>query len=597
MTLDALILLAILAVTVVAFVREWLPIDVTALTCLGALLLFDLVTPREAVSGFGNEAVVTVMMIFILSDALVRSGLVSKLAHRVAELSGETHWRGSLLLLLVAGVLSAFINNVAALTIFMPVSIHLAKHYRVSPSKLLLPLSFVTIFGGACTLVGTSTNLIISSMAVDLGFEPFGMFELAGLGSVLFVVGMAWVAVVPMRTLPDRARPESLTKQYGMRSYLTELRVPDTSRLAGRTALGERMSERFRVNMLEIVRGGERIAADLRARTIEAGDTLIVRGTMEDIVALKERYGLMLLTEAKLTDEDLADRENVLAEIQVSPGSGLSGQTIQELDFRRRFGCFVLALQRAGDVIRDKVAFVPLKELDTLLVFGPRDRLEALEQTGDLYPVQELELHLRLRSDWWIAALVVPSVVLLAAIGAMSIVESSILGVVALLIARSLTIEQAYRSINWSVIFLVAAILPVGKAMVSTGLASEIGRGLVGLGGGLGPLGVLALVYLATTILTEVISNNSAAVLMVPIALEVAAGLGLESRTFLMAVAFAASASFLTPMGYKTNAMVYGPGAYRFVDYLRAGAPLKILFWILATVLLPVFWPLQPVAG
>ncbi|MEM9556217.1 MAG: SLC13 family permease [Acidobacteriota bacterium] len=597
MTLDALILLAILAATVAAFVREWLPIDVVALACLAAMLLFDLITPQEAVSGFGNEAVVTVMMIFILSDALIRSGLIAKLAHRVAELSGETHWRGSLLLLGVAGVLSAFINNVAALTIFMPVSMHLAKHYRVSPTKLLLPLSFATIFGGACTLVGTSTNLIISSLASEFGFQPIGMFELAGLGGVLFVLGIAYIALFPMRQLPDRASPDSLTGKYGMRSYLTELRVPRSSRLIGRTALGERLSERFRVNMLEIIRTGERIAVDLRAREIEADDTLIVRGTMEDIVAFKERYGLLLLTEHKLSDKDLADRDNVLVEVQVAPGSDLVGRTIQELDFRRRFGCFVLALQRPSGVIRRKVAFVPLKELDTLLVFGPRQRVDALEQSDELNPVQEVELHLQLRPDWWIAALIVPAVVLLAAFGVMSIVESSILGVVALLITRCIKIEQAYRSINWAVIFLVAAILPVGKAMVSTGLAEAVGHGLVSVAGGLGPIAVLALLYLATTVLTEVISNNSAAVLMVPISLEVAAGLGLDSRTFLMAVAFAASASFLTPMGYKTNAMVYGPGAYRFTDYLRTGTPLKILFWILTTALLPVFWPLQPAAG
>lgn len=593
MGFDAYLLLAVVGFTIAAFVREWLPIDLVALSSLALLLLFGLVTPEEAAAGFGNEAVVTVMMIFILSDGLVRSGLVTKMAHRLAGISGRTPWPGALLVLSVAGVLSAFINNVAALTIFMPVCLHLAKHYRLSPSKLLLPLSYATIFGGACTLVGTSTNLLISSLADDLGFAPISMFELAGLGAVLFAVGMAY-NVLAMRTLPERAKLDGLTSKYRLGKYLTELKVPDGSKLVGSTVMEEGVSHKFQVNVLEIVRDGQRIASELRSLTVRPGDTLIVRGGMEDIVSFKERYGLKLLTEAKLRDSDIADRDTVLAEVQVAPTSSFVGQTLADIDFRRRYGCFVLAVSRMGGVIREKVAYVPLQQWDTLLVFGPRKRLDAVEQSDDFVPVQEVELHLQLRPDWWIPALVVPAVMILASIGVMSIVEASILGAVILLVTRCLTMPQAYRAINWTVIFLVAAILPMGKAMVSTGLAGVIGRGVASLGTAWGPIAVIALLYLATTVLTEIMSNNSTAVLMVPISLEIAATLGYEARPFLMAVAFAASASFLTPMGYKTNAMVYGPGGYRFVDYLKLGTPLKIVFWILTVLLLPHFFPLVP---
>lgn len=595
MGFEAYLLIAILAYTMCAFVFEWLPIDVVALSCMALLLLFGLVTPQEAVSGFSNEAVMTVMMIFILSDSLVRSGLVSKIAHRLAGLSGDTHWRGAFILMTVAGVLSAFINNVAALTIFMPVSIHLAKHYRISPSKLLLPLSYATIFGGACTLVGTSTNLLISSLAPDFGFEEFTMFEFLGPGLVLFAVGMIYNVLVPMRTLPERTQLTSLTGKYSLSTYLTELRVPETSRMVGRTVLDERMSERYRVNLLEIIRGEKKIATEIRALRIEPGDTLIVRGAMEDIVALRAQYGLLLLTEAKMSDEDLADRDNVLAEVQLTPMSDLAGRTLQEIDFRRRFGCFVLALRREGALIRQKVAFVPLQRWDTLLVFGPKKRIEMLEESDDLNPLQEVELHLRLKHLWWVSALTVPGVMILAALGVMSILKASILGAVFLLVTRSVSIEQAYRAINWTVIFLVAAILPLGKAMVSTGLAGSIANQVSSLDQYFGPVLVLAVLYFVSTMLTEIMSNNSTAVLMVPIAAQIGHQLGLDPKTFLMAVAFAASASFLTPMGYKTNAMVYGPGGYSFVDYLKAGAPLKLVFWILAVVLIPWFWPFTPV--
>ncbi len=592
MDLDSALLFAIIAFAMAAFVREWLPLDVVALTCLGLLLLFGLVSPKEAIGGFSNEAVITVMMMFILSDGLVRSGLIGKLAQRLAEMSGATHWKGSITLMTVAGVLSAFINNVAALTIFMPVSIHLAKHYRISPSKLLLPLSYATIFGGACTLVGTSSNLLISSLAVDYGFEPFEMFEFLGLGGILFAVGMLYNFTVPMRYLPSRAILSSLTRKYHLSSYLTELKITESSKLVGRTVVEERVHEHFRLNVLEVIRGKQKIATDIRNTRLQAGDMLIVRGTVEDILSFKERSGLLLLVDLKLRDTDIADDQNILAEVQLSPTSELGGLTLKKINFRNRYGCFVLALNRTGEVIREKITSIPLKPWDTLLVFGPRPKIEALHRIHDFIPLQELELRLHLPRKWWIGAAIVPAVMILAATGVMPILKASILGVVAMLVTRRLTIQQAYKAINWTVIFLVAAILPMGTAMKNTGLAQWLGGGVAELGSQFGLTAVVALLFLATSVLSEIMSNNSTAVLMIPIAVTAAAGMGLDVKPLLMAVTIAAATSFLTPMGYKTNTVVYGPGGYRFMDYIRAGLPLKVIFWILATILIPLFWPI-----
>lgn len=585
-----LILLVILVLTVTAFVFEWMPIDVTALASLGALLLFNLVTPEEAVAGFSNPAVVTVMMMFILSEGLAQSGLVRRMGYKIAAMAKGSRLRASSTLLMVTGCLSAFINNTAVVSIFLPIALDLAKRFRVSPSKVLLPLSFAAIFGGTCTLIGTSTNLLVAALASDAGLPEFTVFEFMWLGGILFVVGMLYNFLVAERLLPDRISQTSLTGKYHMSAYLTEIEVPAGSRFVGRTVVDEQISDRFQLNILEILRGRKRIATDIRNTPLEPEDILILRGSMADILAFKESYGLLLLSDTKLEDSDLADENSVLAEIQLAPNARLGGATLKEIDFRKTYGCFVLALSRPGGVIRDKLAFVPLKPLDTLLVFGPRQRIEGLATNEDFLPLQELDMRLRLSNRWWIGATAIPLVVALAAFGFMSILKSAILGVVLLLVTGGVRIQRAYAAIDWTVIFMLAAILPLGTAMTNTGLASMLGHGIVEAGGALGPLAVLALITLATTLITGFISNNSAAVLMVPVAAAVAGELGVSPKPLLMGVAFAASMSFFTPMGYQTNTMVYGPGGYRFMDYLKVGGPLNFLLWVIMTLLIPVIW-------
>ena len=581
MTLEIVLLLAVIAFAVIAFAAEWLSIDVVALTALGLLLAFGLVTPQEAISGFSNPAVIIVMMMFVLSQGLVMSGLVTKLGYRISELTdrgGRSHWRASILLLLLVGVISAFMNNTAAVAVFMPVAIHLAKHFRFSPSKILMPLSYTAIFAGTCTLIGTSTNILVASLAEQRGAEPFRVFEFLKLGGILFVVGLAYNLLVPMRLLPSRAIISSLTRKYHLRNFLTELKLQEESGLAGRTVLQEHIAERFQMTVLEIIRGKRKITADLRNTPLRAGDILLAEGAMEDILAFKEKHNLLLLTDVKLGDDDLSDRSTVLAEVQLSPTSRMVGATLKTIDFRQRFGCFVLALGRTGETIREKLAHVALKQWDTLLVFGPRTRVESLYKQVDFVPLGELDLHLRLAPKWWINAAMIPLVVSLAAFGITDLVKASILGVVALLVTQRLTAQQAYRGIDWTVIFLLAATVPLGIAMESTGMAALIGAGLGDVGRALGPIGLLSLMYLATSILTSVFSNNATAVLMVPVAFSAAAEMGVDPKPFLMSIAYAASASFMTPVGYQTNAMVYGPGNYKFIDYVLFGFPLNLVF-------------------
>jgi len=588
---DLYILLGIIVFMLLSFALQWLPLDVTALTTLALLLLFNLVTVEEAIAGFANPAVITVMMMFVLSHALVESGLIHRLGYRVTHVSGRSPWRATTALLVTVGILSAFINNTAAVALFMPLALLVAKHYKMSPSKLLIPLSYVSIAGGTCTLIGTSTNLLVSSLAVEAGMAPFRVFEFFAFGGVLFAVVLTYNLLVNVRTLPPRADTASLTGKYSMSAYLTEIRVPEGSPLVGSTVLDEGISERFGLNVLEIIRGKTKISQDIRNTPLAPEDLLLVRGSMEDIVALRGHFGLQLLTDLKLEDSSLTDRTNVLAEMQVTPQSQLAGQTLKDIDFRKRYGAFVLALNRTGALIRDKVAFIPLQPWDILLVFGPRARIEGLSQQEDFLPVGELDVKIRLAPRWWLPLIVIPIVVFAAALAFTSILKAAILGAVALLLGRALTIQQAYKSINWTVIFLLAAVLPLGVAMTKTGLAAAVGGAIASLGVHGGPLLVLAVLVVVTALMTEMVSNNSAAVLMVPIALSAAATLGVDPKPLVMAVAFAASMSFMTPVGYQTNTMVYGPGAYRFTDYLRAGAPLALAGWLLAVLLIPRIWP------
>lgn len=590
--MDAFVLTLIIALMLVGFVLERFPVDVTAILALAALVLFDLVTPTEAVAGFSNPATVTVLMLFILSEALTQSGAMAALGHRIVRLTRGVQARASALLMVVTGALSAFVTNTATVSVLMPVSLGIARRFKVAPSRLLIPLSYAAIFGGTCTLIGTSTNILVGSLAEGYGSAPFTMFEFVKVGGLIFVVGIAYNLLVAPRLLVDRPTLESLTDKYQMGGYMTELRLGEGSDLIGRTLLEEGIGERFDVSVLEVQRGRERITTDLKRMPLAEDDVLIVRGRMDEILDMREQFRLLLITDADLDDEALEDDSNVLVEVQLLPQSDLLGATVKEMDFRSRFGCFVLALNRVGrPLAHARLGSISLQAWDTLLVFGPRSRVEALAGSRDFNLVQELAVRLRPARRWWVASAVIVAVVTLAAVGVMELVESAILGVAVLLVTRTLRIHRAYQAVDWSVIFLLAAMIPIGTALERTGLAEDVAEGLVGLGEGLGPWAVLALVLLTTSILTEAITNVSAAVLMVPIAASIAVTLGADPKPFLMAIAFGASMSFATPTGYQTNTMVYGPGGYRFTDYLRVGLPLNLLFVALASAMIPVVWP------
>ena len=596
MTFEIFFMLALIVVTLVVFALELFPMEVTAFGMLAILLLTGFVDGEQAVKGLSNPAVVTIGALFILSHALTRTGILEVAARQLSRMVGPRKWLGISIFLIVVSITSAFLSNTAVVAMFIPLAMDLSRRFHVSPSKILLPLSYAAIIGGTLTLVGTSTNLIVNAFVIEEGLPPLGMFEFARLGGVLLVVGLSYTLIFGRRMLPARVGISSLTRKYHMGTYLTELRVEDGSALVGKSCKEVGVNENYDITVLAILRGKLRFVENIRNIPLEPGDVMIVRGVVDNLMRMRQEQGVSLLTDIKLGDTALSTDEQVLAEGLITPTSSLIGRTLREIDFRRHFGAFVLAIRHQGATLRSKIAHIPLRISDTLLMLAPRDRLNELRRSDELIIISEVKSELHRGRFWWVIMALLPIMLILVATGVVDILRGSLLAVVILLLIRAVDIQEAYRSVEWSVLFLIAAFVPLGYAMANTGTAQFIADGIMRLIDFFPPHlaapAALALLYLCTSLLTEMVSNNATAIIVAPIAISLAAGLGVDPRPFLIAVAFASSAAFMTPMSYQTNMMVYGPGGYRFKDYLRFGMPLNFGFWLMGSYLIPKLWPL-----
>ena len=580
--------LAILIGAVVLFVSEKYSIDLVAFMVAGSLLLFGLVTPQEGISGFSNQATVTVAAMFVLSVGLKKTGAVAAVGRLLVRL-GKNHFLVLALIMGTVGTISAFINNTAAVAVFLPLVLAVAAKRKISASRLLIPLSYASQFGGVCTLVGTSTNLLVSAISEQAGYGAFSMFEFSRLGLLMFAAGFLYFLLFGRWLLPDRQSQE-LTAAFELGEYITELRVMADSPLIGKTVMESNLGTEHDVTILKMLDEDRKIWAPYRQRLRE-GSVLLVRGRIQELMALKEATKLELNAEFKLRDESLQDEEMLLVQALIAPQSQLIGRTLKNIFFRHRYNSLVLAIHRRGALLRDKLNAVRLELGDALLVMTPKREIEALRADSDfivLGEVQEPSLH---RRKVPVALAIVAGVVGLAAMGIMPILVSAILGCVAMVLSRCISLEEAYKAVDWKVIFLLAGILPLGIAMEKTGAANWLASNALDLAGGLGPVAVLAALYLLTATLTELMSNNATAVLLAPVAIATATQLGIDPKPLLMAVTFAASTSFATPIGYQTNAMVYNVGGYKYTDFLKVGVPLNLIFWVLATIFIPVFWP------
>ena len=596
MTPDIAIALSILVIGFILFVTETFTLDVTALLLLSILFLLGYLSPIEAVSGFSNPAVITIGFLFVLSHALQKTGVLEYIVIRVNRLASRSQVLGTAVYLIAIGITSAFVNNTAIVAIFMPVTIRLAHTYQVSPSKMLIPLSYAAILGGTLTLVGTSTNLLVNSIySANGNVEPLGMFEFAQYGVILMSLGLLYLLFFAPRLLPSRTVTSSLTKSYHLGGYLTEMKIVEGSPLLGKTCLERGINYNYDVMVLDILREKQLITQNIRRTPLKIGDILFVRGTLENFLRMKEIEKVALLTDEKLTQSELEQEDNVLVECLLTDQSELVGRSLMSSNFRQQFGAFILAIRREGDIFRKKIAHVILQAYDTLLVYGPIKKIEGLSEKADFIVLGEVEAELRKQRFWWVSIIVILGAIILATLGVMPIMKGAIIGVAFLLALKVITPQESYQSVHWQVIVLIAALIPVGLVIQNTGTSELIGMIISDIARMSSPKWhahiLLALIYLITMILTEVSSNAATAIIMTPIAIAVSGQMGFDSRPFIFAVAFAASASFITPVGYQTNLMVYGPGGYKFSDFIRVGFPIAILFWISAIIFLPMIWP------
>ncbi len=590
MTFEMVLLWIILAGAVLLFSFDVFPVDKVSLLVLGALIVCGLINGKQAISGFGNPATITVACMLALSYGVQRTGALNFAASRIIRFAGESEVKLLLSIMVTVGVLSAFINNTAAVAIFLPLTLAVTRKRNLDASQFLMPMSFAAIFSGTCTLVGTSTNLLISELFRERVGRSIGMFDFTPMGAIFFVAGMVYLVTVGRHLLTSRRTVESLTEDYRLRHFVTELILRDDSTFLGRTLAEAALRDRFAIEVIEIIRGDQRLLPTDDQARLQAGDILLVQGHTDSFMEMRDSAGVDL--RALTVDDRFLEHENLLlVEAFVSPNSRLVDSTLKEVDFRQTYQANALAIRSHGRTIRQKIGTVRLEHGDSLLLLTDRRQLDVLHRTQDFLVLEELP-RTHLRKDKIPYALgIFAGIIVAASFNILSITEASIIGTALMLLTRCIRFHEIYSNLHWQTIVMLGCLIPLGIAMETTGTASFIAAKLIGELQTFGPTAVLSGLYLVTTVLTSLMSNNATGVLMLPIALSLAAALGTRPDPFVFSVMFASSASFMTPMGYQTNTFVFGPGGYKFFDFLKVGTPLNLIFWILATLFIPFFWP------
>jgi di/tricarboxylate transporter len=565
-------------------------IDGVAICVLVALFVFGLITPEQTVAGFTSQATITIAAMFVISTGLVRTGLVEWAARHIDRLAGKTEMRLIMVIALTAAALSAFLINTAVVAIFIPVAMVLARSRKTAPSRVLMPLSFASQFGGVCTLIGTSTNLIVNSIGVERGLAPFGFFEFLPLGLAMTGAGMVYLATVGRILLPVRKAEEEQVDRFRLADYLAQAEVQEKSPLVGQTWERGKLKKETQVELTNLFRAGKAVSRPRRTVT-RPGDVLLLHGNIEQILQMESRFGLKIMKEARVKDQELRSHDMKLTEVVIPPGSNLIGRTIEKAAFFHRHGLSILAIQRRNRTLRESLADINLKENDTVLLLGHKDDLVHIMNSPNVIVTNELT-ELYLRKDRAIMAVAALSlVVILSTLSILPIMLAAIIGAVAMVVTRCLTVEEAYRAIDWKIIFLLGGMIPLGLALEQSGAAAWMVNNLLQPVAGNGPVVVLALLYILTAVLTEVMSNVATAAILAPVAFTAAVAANIDPRPFLVAITFAASTSFTTPIGYQTNTMIYAPGGYRFTDFFRVGLPLNVVFFVLSVLLIPLIWP------
>ena len=592
--IQGLFVLGILIIALVAFATERVRIDLVALGVMVALMVLGIITPMEGLSGFSNPATVTIAAMFVLSAGLQRTEVPALVGNYIIKLADRSERRIILLLMLTTAILSAFILNTAVVAVFIPIVLRISREMDIAPSRLLMPTSFGAILGGTLTLIGTSTNLLVSSIAVQSGLPPFGFFDFAPLGLATLLAGVAYMLLIGRRLLPKRPVESDLLGKYEVREYLSEIVVRPDSPLVGKNLGSLDLTERYDIAVLDILRDGRTIQLPGSSRRIWANDVILVRGSLEQLLALQKTEKLEIMPISKMKERTLAmDDEIGLAEVVVAPSSSILGLSIKELNFRQRYGVEAIGMLRRGMSLIGKFTHESIMSGDMLLVVGEKRNLARLKNNSDFLLLVDVDMPVpAVRTSKAACAIGIMTAVVVAAIFGAPIVVSALTGALLMVAVGVLTLDEAYASLDKRVLVLLAGILSLEAAMVNSGLAQWLGDAMLNVFGNAESWVLVGLFYLMSMLLTAAMSNQATAVVLAPMAISTAQTLGASPAPFLMAITFAASASFMTPVGYQTNTMIYNTGRYKFTDFTRVGAPLNILLLILSTLLIPIIWPL-----
>lgn len=600
--------LSLCLVALYFFIKEVVSPDLTAIIIFAALLLASeftdtsrLPTSVDLLAVFGNPAPMTVAAMFILSRGLEKSGAMETVATKLTYFTRFGYVPFVFILVLVTGVLSAFINNTPVVVVMVPVIISLARAMNIAPSKLLIPLSFAAVSGGVCTLMGTSTNLVVNGMMKNAGLPQLGLFELAWIGVPMLILTAIYLAFMGKRLLPSRESLTSILTEEERREYLTEAFVHHDSPLAGKSLAESGLLKQRGLRVLEIIRDGVALAGVLKDVPLREGDRLVLAARPSGIAKVRSTPGIDLAAEASLGLETIAAHEGCIVEGVIGPKSALVGSTLQQINFRQRFRMIVIAIHRNGVNLREQSQVTPLQFGDILLMMGTEKARDELRSREDVLLLdQPTRSSKNFNHKIPIVLGTIAAVVGLSAFEIVGIHVASIMGCAFLFISKCLTPKEGYDSVEWSILIIIWGMLGLGQAMEASGAAQLVVDLIMSLSASVVPEAIqaivfLALLYLLTTAMTEFLSNNAAAVLMVPLAFGIANSLGVDARPFVIVVCIAASAAFATPIGYQTNTYVYGIGNYRFSDFCKIGIPLNVLYFTGSMIIIPIVWPLHKV--
>lgn len=592
------ITIGITLVVIALFISEWLSVDLIGLVIISLLIICGILTPGDAVQGFSNSATLTIAFMFVLSAALLKTGILKVAGNYLSHLLVHNKTKGILILMIFAGFISAFINNTPVVAVFIPLVLDAAAKAGVSASKILIPLSFASMFGGLCTLIGTSGNILVSQIAKEHGIEPFGMFEMSPLGIVFFAAGIIYFVVIGFKLIPDRDSADTLSVKYQLGKYITDIKLLHDSPSIGQQIRTSPLLKNVKIDVIGFRRNSDRIKEPDFDTVLQEGDVLSVTGNVGEIKKIQARQGIQILKEHEWQQSIGDTKDLLLAEVLITPGSELENKTLTQARFKDHYGAFALALRSRNMLRRKRVNKTLLKAGDVLLLTAKKEVIDAFKKNHDedgapFLIISEIEKHQHVRKkETALVVAVIAMVIIVASFNLLTIMASTLIGVTILVLSRFLSMQEIYKAINWDVIFMIAGTIGLGLALEKTGTAKLLAEKMIEWLGVLGPVAMVSALYLITTFLTEIISNAASAVLLAPIAISAAEGMNIDAKPLLLTIMFASSASFMTPVGYQTNTMIYSAGNYKYSDFIRVGVLLNILFWLLATLLIPLYYKL-----